>query len=391
MQREMDERPESLAGRGDVGGIMIEVNLFACGHGDTVLVRLPGPKWVLIDCHLPKHNGVYSRFLHFLDQQAKKEGLSCFGRLDWVILTHPDEDHYLGMASLLEHFTREDRSVGSWLSSGLSAHQFRALAWPDSQTKRGYRQLLNCVRRLAAEKLLRRQILHEDCNAISPFGYKGRVELFPIAPSAETLFSRAESDLPRAGKEQNFRIEANPLSIVLVLSVTEHGKSCNFLLAGDAGPEQLEEAIRIWHRRAEEYGRDKIIYVIKVPHHGSLDSHWSALAKQEVDDDRIAAISAGTRSKLPDREVLRDYLINGWRVLVTARRVPKPAPRERPMALSDRSRFVVATRHETTQYDVSIRWQPTHGITYHPHEASIEAADLTLYDTAAAEPHQHSE
>ena len=74
--------------------LRVEVHLFACGHGDTILVGLPGPKWLLIDCYLPKHNGVYDNFLRFLE----KKGIS---RLDWVILTHPDEDHFLGMKDLL--------------------------------------------------------------------------------------------------------------------------------------------------------------------------------------------------------------------------------------------------------------------------------------------------
>jgi len=83
----------------------IEIILFACGHGDTILLRLPVDKWILIDCCLPKLTFVFDRFLQFLDNRGIR-------RFEYVFQTHPDFDHFLGMADLLRHFTRDGRSIG---------------------------------------------------------------------------------------------------------------------------------------------------------------------------------------------------------------------------------------------------------------------------------------
>ena len=45
----------------------VELHLFQCGHGDTLLLRLPGPQWALVDCYLPKSNGRFDKFIAYLD------------------------------------------------------------------------------------------------------------------------------------------------------------------------------------------------------------------------------------------------------------------------------------------------------------------------------------
>ena len=110
---------------------------------------------------------------------------------------------------------------------------------------------------------------------------------------------------------------------MLVLSIKDREQACNVLFAGDAGPAELEKAVDVWRKLATERLRDRGFHVVKVPHHGSLASHWKALPheKGSGEGQRVAGISAGTRTAIPDREVLREYLDNGWRVMATMRRV----------------------------------------------------------------------
>ena len=216
--------------------VSVDLYLFGCGHGDTILVRLPGPMWILVDCCLPRHNGLFDAFLEFLDGLGVR-------RLDWVFLTHPDNDHFLGMRELLEHFTRDGRSVGRWLSSSVNAHDFRALAFPDSGTKRRYAELQILVSQLSREGLIRREFVLDSNRATSPTGYQGRIELFPIAPSAQTIYSSAAHGVPAVVADATSSIEANALSIVLVLSLRDEGSSCNVLLTGDAAPRELIPAL----------------------------------------------------------------------------------------------------------------------------------------------------
>src|SRR5687767_13593105 len=71
----------------------VQLHVFACGHGDTLLLRLPGDRWVLVDCYLPHADATRARFFQYLDRLEVR-------RLDYIFLTHPDSDHYLGMAEL---------------------------------------------------------------------------------------------------------------------------------------------------------------------------------------------------------------------------------------------------------------------------------------------------
>jgi beta-lactamase superfamily II metal-dependent hydrolase len=75
----------------------IDIHVFHCGHGDTILVRLPGDRWGLVDCYLPKQYGVRDAFFRFVERNE-------IGTLDFIIQTHPDRDHYHGMKEVIEYF-----------------------------------------------------------------------------------------------------------------------------------------------------------------------------------------------------------------------------------------------------------------------------------------------
>jgi beta-lactamase superfamily II metal-dependent hydrolase len=98
----------------------VALHVFGCGHGDTILVRLPHDRTVLIDCCLSKSNGVLPRFLRYLDDLGVT-------RLDYVFQTHPDVDHFLGMADVLKHFSNSGRSIGTWCDGGVNSQRVRAL------------------------------------------------------------------------------------------------------------------------------------------------------------------------------------------------------------------------------------------------------------------------
>lgn len=354
--------------------MIIDIHLFACGHGDTILVHLPGDKWMLIDCHLPKNDGTLDRFLQILSDMN-------VGRLDWVLLTHPDTDHFLGMKDVLDHFTSDGRSLGWWLYSGMSARDIQALIWPDQQTERHYHKLRNRVRQLAKDGALRRARVDANSRVMSPAGYRGRVDLFPIAPSEETLSDVAERDVPKAANSRIADLEANALSIVLCLSASESDNEFNAMFCGDAGPGELGAALTIWRSLAGEHGRTPCLDVVKVPHHGSLESHSAELcrAKRAGRDGCCAAISAGTRARLPDREVIRDYLAEGWKVLLTTRRIGSDITFDRPMTMANRG---ASRSFKSTSHDVLVSWCSDKAIAYGPPGAVVSSEDLDLYDTA---------
>lgn len=83
----------SFAGRGQLEVVAIDV-----GQGDAIAVRTPAGRWVLVDAG-PRFAGAdagLTRVVPYLRSRGVR-------RLEAVVLTHPDEDHAGGLASVLRH------------------------------------------------------------------------------------------------------------------------------------------------------------------------------------------------------------------------------------------------------------------------------------------------
>ena len=94
----------------------IDIHLLHCGHGDTILVRLPGDRWGLIDCYLPEQYGIREGFFEFVRRQGIRN-------LDFIMQTHPDRDHYHGMKAVIDHFLERGDGIGYYIDTGLNARR----------------------------------------------------------------------------------------------------------------------------------------------------------------------------------------------------------------------------------------------------------------------------
>ncbi len=353
--------------------VSIEVYLLACGHGDTIFLRLPEDRWVLIDCHLRDRN-IRQRFFDFV--RRKK-----ISRLDFIFQTHPDFDHFCGMVHVLNHFTREGRSIGYWCDGGLNARQVRGLIASEEHSEKEYATLHDRLDELSDSGLIQTVSVNDWTEPMSPRGYSNKVDLFVVAPSSALLRKTVRADIAKLGKKARSQFESNALSLVLVLSIVVGAAKCNVLLCADTTSEGATGALGQWKERARRYGREESFDAVKVPHHGSIRSHTDQLctAKRHDHEARIAAISAGTRPALPDRVVIRMYREEGWIVLVTTTRTRKGTS-NRLMDIVDRAG---SPNCDITQQDVMISWNPKDGLVWEPGSAEIDAESLTLYETKA--------
>lgn len=354
--------------------ISVVVHVFACGHGDTILIRLPGNRWVLVDCHLPGRDGTRERFFQFVESEGIK-------RLDLIFQTHPHFDHFHGMIEVLDYFSRDGRSVGYYCDGGVCAWHVRDLIWGGPLgffDKSRYGKLQDRLDELDDEQIFAIDDRHEP---MSPPGYINRIDLIPIAPSAGGKRRIARADIPKVAKDRQARVEANAMSVVLVLSIREGDRVCNVLLAADADSDSLELAQDAWLRKNRETTRSADFDVVKVPHHGSIGSHSTRLCHAKRNDREccVGAISVGEKHDvLPDREVLRDYQDAGWTVMVTTGR-RRAARRNRPSELADRNPPAVQS-FETHSITITVT---ADGVVAHgPDAAVVRTGDLVLYESA---------
>jgi beta-lactamase superfamily II metal-dependent hydrolase len=298
-----------------------------------------------------------------------------------VVQTHPDFDHFHGMSAILDYFTTQGRQVDLYLDSGVGARVSKALL-NDNYYAEEYSRLQEQLARLARGGKLVWRDLDADRPPLSAAGYVGRIEFIPIGPNATQRRIMVQNSLRRLADNSNAAVEANGLSIVLGLAIQDKDRECHVLLAADAEVAGLEEALRLWTESANDKGRSNSFDVVKVAHHGSIKNHCPRLCKLKRGGSRlhIAAISAGTRRVLPDKQVLADYLANEWQVLLTTTRTKQSQKFDRPMQLANRG---AASPALFAVHDIHISWSAEAGLDFAPREALLKTTDIAAYETAS--------
>lgn len=351
----------------------LDLYLFDCGHGDTILIRLPGDRWVMVDCYLPKQGGVRDRFFAFVQQHAIQT-------LDVVFQTHPDRDHFHGMQAVLEHFIDNGQTIEAYLDCGLTAKRASYLVRP-GPTNKEYQRLHDQLRAWqTAGKIKRWHALTAGHHNIYAKNTDRSVGFAPIGPDPSNVQRIAEQDLQKLAAKISHRPNANSLSLILTLFAVVDGKQFIALLPGDTDVECIKQSIEYWDSKSPDFKLSPNFDVIKVPHHGSKHSHHKPICKlKHADGFCVAGVTAGTRPVLPDRVVLMDYLSAGWQTMSTTTR-STPLTASNPMTLADRTQRVRVGSPES--HLVHLSWSPVDGLSSGPKAAIIQLHDLQCYGTA---------
>lgn len=353
----------------------IEIHLLYCGHGDTILIRLSGDKWVLVDCHLPA-GPIRRQFFEFVETHGIR-------RLDLLCLTHPHRDHFEGMLEVVQYFTASDRSIGFYCDSGVDPVQVRDILVAENRPASevsDYAELHHRLDGLIDKGTL--QYYRADANG-APIRIKGDhgVQFVPMGPDPAVV-RRMIREALRSGE---VRGSVNQLSLILLLQVRSNDVSLDALLAGDAEPASLSRALEGFGQGSQTESGRLELDIVKVPHHGSAKSHCANLCGAKRNSDRaIAAISAGTRRALPDREVMREYADAGWTVLVTTKRFGLRR-KDSPLTLSG-----VAKRdqYSVDTHNIHICWDKNSGLAWEPVAAFVSPQELEFYDSTLPAPNR---
>lgn len=207
------------------------------GMGDSELISCEGQN-MLIDAGTPEEGKTVAQLL-------KQTGIE---KLDYVVVTHPHNDHIGGMSEILDQFQVDEVLI------------------PDSiTTSESYKDFLLKVE----DKKLK---LTEPEQ-----GYEG------ILGSSKFTVLSADKDYSNL----------NNSSIVLKLTY----KTKSFLFTGDA--EQESEQIMI------SSGQNLSADVLKVGHHGSVTSTSDEFLRKVNPSYAIISVGAGNSYGLPDTEILK--------------------------------------------------------------------------------------
>ena len=263
-------------------GKLLEVTFLDVRQGDAAFIRLPDGKTMLIDGgrnFLFGYQGSYriepkdTKNLKFLAFDTGERILSPFlsyegiGKLDLLVLSHPDNDHGGGLYYILHEYDVK-----------------RVLGVP-------HLDLPPITHRVLHELIDGKGIPHE-------LGYAGEINLSSTA-KLELLhpFDKASTNLTDR--------DINDDSLVLKLSYGE----VDVLFTGD-----IE---RDAEKRLVESGMDLEAEILKVPHHGSKTSSSPEFLSLVRPEFGIFSLGARNPYKFPPRQILRRYRNFGCEVLRT--------------------------------------------------------------------------
>jgi hypothetical protein len=328
----------------------------------------------LIDCYLPEQFGIRSKFFEFV----AANGIRTF---HFIVQTHPDYDHYHGMQAVIEHFLGRGEKIGYYIDTGLTARRARDIL-RGRPAVREYELLQNALEEWDRAGQLKLCELAARHIPLYPEGFRGQIELIPIGPDPDRKRKWLTSDLRKLAKKPDARLIANELSLVVVLSVKIRKRTLSMFLGADAAIESVEWALDYWKGFAAERGLDPGFDAIKIPHHASIASHTRRLCAmgRPGQSGGIAAVSAGTRGALPDREVLRDYLVHNWLVFATTTRGGRLAS-SLPLTLADQTTL---PNDGAKRHSIRLSWTPARGLLAEPAAARITLNDLVHYETAGS-------
>ena len=240
----------------------LRITVLDVGQGDAIFIACPNGRTLLVDggARTPFYDAGARVILPFMRAKG-------YRRVDTIIVTHPDLDHYGGLRAVVESV-----DVGEVLSSGVVSESRSYQAWRDAIERRDipYRAVV-MGDTLAALGGVRGLFLHPD-------------PLFLSGPA---------------------KSNSNEVSVVLRLSLGEF----SMLLTGDI--EAKGEAATV--RRPSMLKST----VLKSPHHGSRSSSGSAFLNA-VDPEAVA-VSAGMYNNFghPSPEVIERYRRQGAEVFRT--------------------------------------------------------------------------
>ena len=219
----------------------LKINFLDVGQGDATLINFTNDEQMLVDC------GPDSKVLSALGSVMKFYD----NKIDYLLVTHPDLDHYGGCEDVLRRF-----EVSNVITNGFEKnHEDSWVSFKNT-----------VLEEKAVWKIIDKKEDLEIDNSKIKFFY----------PNHSLATDPA---IPDSGK----KVESNYTSIVFQLVY----KNKKVLFMGDAGGDQEDYLVK-------KYGKELDSDVLKVGHHGSYRS--SSKPFLELVTPQLVAISVGAKN-----------------------------------------------------------------------------------------------
>lgn len=283
----------------------LEVHVLGGSKGESIVLKLPDGRWGVVDCCSESISDANAnpttRFL-------RGRGVD---KLFFVCLTHPHDDHFLGMSKLIEEFEPEEFWRFGCLGHEhivklLTYHAIKAKKTPENKELSSSSEELNAVFDVVFDRVVNKRVM-SGCRANS------RTVLHPSRPGSRATYTieclsptlpqteRYERAIVNCIGPDNQIAKTLPRSrhndISLVLKIT-YGKT-KIILGGDLEKPGWEDVVK-------ETGATRLsALAVKVSHHGSENGYCDGLWGHFSREGRpIAVVTPYHRHSLPKPSAL---------------------------------------------------------------------------------------
>ncbi|MGE3821177.1 MAG: ComEC/Rec2 family competence protein [Isosphaeraceae bacterium] len=283
----------------------LEVHILGAGKGESIVIKLPNGLWGVVDCYASSSADPDSNpTIAFL----RSKGVT---QLEFLCLTHPHDDHFFGMTTLIDEFKPREFWRAGCLSPQhikLVARYYRIAGISDGVAKftKSSKELVGVYAKIR-EKAEANEVKVKRAQSLmtlypDPAAMTGEFQIDCIAPSG-SLAEHYEGAVWSCIDENNETVETltrshhNNISLVLRLV---YGKT-RVLLGGDLEKQGWEEVVR-------EYGAANLAAcAVKVSHHGSPNGYCTGLWQHFAAQGKPVAVIAPSRThKLPKPKAIQD-------------------------------------------------------------------------------------
>lgn len=267
------------------------------GQGDSLLLAFPDGRWAVIDCYKPPW-AAQPPTVTFLE--AHEPNLQ---RLAFVLLTHPDRDHYNGMLELLQYCVQKGIAVEYFIDTDSTTVPELLQYWQTLRVASEFEEE-NWIGLAGLYDFVRQQALPYRCACHPKRGLWqaniGDVEVRAMAPDRQELdaYHGQMIDRRERGQHPFANLHKNLLSVILRLDYAGR----RLWLGADG---ERETWVRL---SADDENCATPAWGIKVPHHGSRSNLEPGLWRELAAPDAHALISNGGNSPHPHEAVLEAIL-----------------------------------------------------------------------------------
>jgi hypothetical protein len=300
----------------------LHLYLLGASVGESIVLRLPDRSWAVVDCFATSPDDPRTNPTHRLLTSQKVT------RLEFLCLTHPHADHFMGMSRLVRDF--EIRAF--WGFGGLQPPDFdllRTFLQADAATSGlpDARDRASEISRLF-EEIRSRGIRHQAVAAktlVYPMSIdaKAAIRVCGLAPSGRHTDDYRRSLLrSTAGKRFKSALPKSDRNLISSAFLIEFGQT-RIILGGDVESDGWQDVLD------DRPVGDLAAHAVKVPHHGSRNGYCPGLWDRFAVVRKPAAVLTPYASKsLPDSEALDHIRPRAWAIHSASalRHDPNPLP-----------------------------------------------------------------